>query len=176
MNNEIKFWHWIIWVVTIVGAVVGSLWIIKTFTAESYEYGELEEVSTNLEFIIQSPTLVLYQDEANFNRYYSEKEYTSVYQVSDFNADDNQYYFELNKTKFYTVEMKAGLIKCSLNFTFLDTSGNEVCSDNLYISINFYDDSTVVLVESNGGSEASVYWQSYFNANGFDLRVYRITE
>lgn len=172
MDKEIKFWHWIIWVVTIVGAILSSLWMIKTFTAESYEYGEIEEVSSNLEFIIQSPTLVLNQDELNSDRYYSEKEYTSVYQVTDFNADENEYYFELNKTRFYSVEMKAGYIKCSLDFTFLDTSGNEICTDKLEITINFYDDSTIVLVESLGGYTASSYWQSYFNANGFDLRVY----
>lgn len=176
MNNDFKFWHWLIWTATIVGAVLSIFWLVKTYTAESYQYGELEETSSNLEFVIQSPTLVLYQDELNSDIYYNEKTYTSVYQISDFNADENKYYFELNKTRFYSVEMKAGLICCFLDFTFLDTSGNEICTDNLEITINFYDDSTIVLVESKGGYTASTYWQSYFNANGFDLRVYKIME
>lgn len=148
--------------------------MVKTYTAKSYEYGEDVSVSSNLEFIIQSPTLALYQDTENTDRYYSQKEYTSVYQVSDFDASQNDYYFVLNGKKFYNVEMEYGHLKCSLNFTFVSTTNEDLFTDELIITIDFQSNTTDVLVETFGGANAFGYWQVYFNSNGFDMRVYKI--
>lgn len=174
MNSEIKFWEVLIWILSLAGAVVSTFWIIKTYTAKSYDYGEQVNLSTNLEFIIQSPTIALYQDHEDVNKYTSRKTYTSVYQLSNFDASKNNYYMVLNGNRIYDAVMDHGRVDCSLCATFLSTTGQDIITDNLTFTIDFNASSTVVTIETQGGINASNYWQSFFNAYGFDLRIYRV--
>lgn len=174
MKEKIKFWEVLIWVLAVGGAIISLFWIIRTYTARSYDYGEQEQLSTNLQFIIQSPTIALHQDPEDINKYTSVKTYTSVYQVSDFDASKNEYYMVLNGKRIYNAKMDYGRVDCSLIATFLSTTGEDIITDSLVFTIDFNNSSTVITIETQGGETAFHYWQSFFNASGFDLRIYKV--
>lgn len=172
-NMKVK--EFIVWLLCLIGAVLSSFWIISTYTASNEILGNLNKTSNNLVFIIQCKTAVMTPDKEIQDKYSLKKEFISVYQVDkDFNADENEYEFVLNKTCFANCEMVAGKVSCNLEFTFLDTDGSELLTDTLYLTINFYDGSTVLEMFTLGGETANAYWLSYFNARGFDMRVYNL--
>lgn len=166
------------WFVVFICTILAVTWIVTTFTATSYEYGTKQEISSDLKFIIQSPTLVLTQKQIedgiySNDIYVSEKSFTSVFQVdSEFNATENEYEFEFNGSYIPEIEMSAGYVEANLNYTFLGTQGQELFTDILYITLNFYSNETILKVETHGGQTAAAYWLSYFNTNGLDIRVY----
>lgn len=173
--ESMKIKEFIVWLLCLIGAVLCSFWIIKTYTASNEVLGSLDRTSSNLVFIIQSKTAVMTQDSEDENKYSLTKEFASVYQVDkDFNADENQYEFILNKSCFASSDIKAGRVQCNLELTFLDADGSELITDTLYLTINFYSGSTVLEMYTLGGETANAYWLSYFNSYGFDMRVYQI--
>lgn len=172
-TGKVRIFEMVFWLALIMGAILSCFWLVQTFTARSYEYGQIETVSSNLKFVLQSPTFVMYPDLEDTTRYYSNKEYSSVFQIDkDFNADTKQYDLLLNGNYFPNVEMYAGHVECDLNFTFLDTKGQDLINDTLYITIDFHADTTNLSIETYGGQEAAGYWLTFFNSNGFDLRIY----
>lgn len=176
---KISLWEIIVWCVVFVLSALSIFWIVDTFTARSYEYGEEQTISKNLKFILQSPTLILSpemdEEDGSVIKYVSEKSFSSVFQVdSEFNADKNNYEFIFNGNYIPEIEMTAGYVAAELNYTFLGTQGQDLFSDTLYINLNFYSNETILKVETYGGQTAFTYWLSYFNTNGLDIRVYQI--
>ena len=165
--------EFIFWLICVVGAVLCSFWIVDNFTASSEVLGSLNRTSSDLVFVIQTETIVMTKE--TDDKYSISKEFSSVYQVNkDFDADKNEYEFVLNDLCFANTEIMAGQVKCDLTMTFLDTTGEDILTDTLYITINFYSGSTILDIHTLGGSQANAYWLSYFNSYGFDMRVYQI--
>lgn len=169
---RMKLFERLLWCAFIVLAILSSLSLYYTYTNESYKRGDPSLVSSNLCFLLQSETLVLEQKSDNSAIYECEIEYASVYQVcSDFDANKNEYYMELNGYLF-SQSLVAGHAEGTLDFTFLGTQNEILLNDKLYMIIDFYSNRTNVYVYTEGGYEAFSYWLSYFNTYGFDLRVY----
>ena len=156
---------------SIIFGVFSGFWLIDTFTAESYQYGDLSEVSSNLIFIIQTDTMLFANDSTKI-----EKEFESIYKVcSEFDAEKNQYKFTMNGNPVPNAKINNGQIALDMNVTFLNTDGTDKKSDILTVQIDFFSNKTKMLLETKD-AEAAAYWNTYFNSYGFDLRVYKLME
>ena len=163
--------EYFLWLVIIICSIFASAWLITKFTAKSYDYGEIKDVSSGLVFYIDTETMVLSQMEDN--SYGIKKTFTQIYQVDNtFDADKYSYRFELNNNLFPNTEISAGHVSCEMDLTFLDTNGEDILSDTLFLTINFYSDSSELILKTNR-EEALKYWNSYFNSYGFTLKVYK---
>ena len=166
--------EFIVWLLCLAGAVLSSFWIISTYTASSEVIGELQKTSENLVFIIQAETIVMTESNED-DKYSATRTFSSVYQVdSTFDAEKYDYEFKLNNRCFASAKFDNGLLECNLTSTFVNTKGQDILTDTLYITINFYSGSTVLDMYTLGGQTANAYWLSYFNSYGFDMRVYKI--
>ncbi len=173
--ENMKTSEFIVWLLCLVGAVLSGFWIFRTYTADSEIIGNIQQTSSNLVFIIQSETVVMQQDQENTDKYYTSKKFSSVYQVdTTFDAEKYDYEFILNDRCFASTKFENGLLECNLETTFVNTNGQDLFTDTLYITINFYSGSTVLDMYTLGGATANAYWLSYFNSYGFDMRVYKL--
>lgn len=158
-------------ILVIVAGIFCGIWLYDKFTAKSYDYGSIKETSSNLVFYIDSPTVVL-TDIGN-GEYGIERKFSSVYQLDNtFDADKYNYIFELNDNMFPNTNIYAGRVECVLDLTFLDTAGNDIMTDTLYLTINFYNDSSELVLKTKKVGSLN-YWNSYFNGYGFKLKVYK---
>lgn len=161
----------IVLILVIAVGVFCSFWLFDKLTAKSYDYGDIKETSSDLVFYIDSPTVVL--TEQKNGEYGVTKEFYQIYQVDNtFNADKYNYTFELNDNLFPTTNISAGKVECVLNLTFLDTTGADILTDTLYLTINFYSDSSELVIDIENDENVE-YWNSYFNSYGFMLKVYK---
>ena len=162
---------WLICWLSIILGVFSSFWLIDKFTAESYQYGDLSEVSSNLIFIIQTDTMLFVNDSTKI-----EKEFESIYQVcSEFDAEKHQYKFTMNGSPVANAKINNGQIAIDMDVTFLNTDGSDKKNDILTVRIDFFSNKTKLLLETKD-AEAVAYWNTYFNSYGFDLRVYKLME
>lgn len=168
----------IIWLVIIVCGAFACMWSVTNVFKRSYEYGQFQNnYSNNLKFNIYQSSLLLVEDKEQPNRYYYNTTFSSAYQVCpDYDATKKEYEMQLNGQIFATSTIEYGFADLNLNFTFLNTHGEELLTDTLYISLDFNFGSTELTVYTLGGSEALEYWNYYFDSIGFTLRVYEIGE
>ena len=152
----------------IICGAFASAWLIDTFTAESYQYGDTSQVSSNLIFIIATETMVFPGDNLKI-----EKHFESIYQVnSEFDTNKYTYEFTMNGEPVVNAQIKNGQIVIKMSTTFLDTTGEDILSDTLSVQLDFFSDKTRMILETQY-KEAVPYWNAYFNSYGFDLRVYK---
>ncbi len=131
--------EFIFWTICLAVAVVCSFWVIRTYTAKSVINGGAQEVSDNLVFIMQSPTIVMAKDSKDSNHYFAEREFSSVYQVDKtFDAEKFDYEFSLNGRHFASSVFEYGEFICTLDITFVGTNNKDLITDVLSISIKFY--------------------------------------
>ncbi len=177
--EEMKLPEFLIWLITLAVAVVCSFWVVRTYTADTIITGTPQSVSENLVFVIQSPTIVLTEDtsDTTHKTYSVERSFSSVYQVDNtFDAEKYEYSFELNGRCFASSIFEYGEFKCELEMTFIGTNNQDLLTDTLTITIDFYSGSTLLKMTTTGGVQANSYWLSYFNSYGFDMRVYKVGE
>ena len=165
-----KLGEYICWLIVVACSIFATIWLIQTYTAESYQYGTQTEVSSNLSFIIQLDTVTFTQENEKF---IFKKELTSAYQVdSNFDADKYNYTLLLNNNPLPNSKIYAGIAECNLPFTFLDAKGTALISDTLYFNIQFNRGSTTLEMYTLNAN-AVTYWTSYFNSYGLDIRIYK---
>ena len=130
-----------------------------------------------MRFNLYQNTIVLNQSTDDPETYEYRTSFSSAFQVDqDFDAETYDYILELNGETFATTSIHHGIAEASLNFTFLDTHGEELLSDTLNIEINFLLGSTELEVWTEGGYEAVTYWNYFFDSMHFEIRVYRVGE
>ena len=162
--------EYLCWVLVVGLSIFAMIWLINTYSADSYEYGNQVTVSDNLSFIIQLDTINLEQQD---DKYSFSKDLTSAYQVdAEFDADKYNYTLLLNNNPLPNSKVYAGIAECNLPFTFLDARGEALMSDTLYFSVQFNMGSTLLEMYTYN-AEAVSYWESYFNAYGLEIRVYK---
>ena len=94
-------------IAVVICGIFASLWLVDTFTAESYQYGDTGEVSSNLIFIISTETMIFPGDELKI-----EKEFESIYQVcSEFDTTKYSYEFTLNGSPVPNANIQNGQIQ-----------------------------------------------------------------
>lgn len=158
-------------IAVIICGIFSGFWLWDTFTAESYEYGDLSEVSSNLVFIIQTETMVFPTGTTEIK-----KEFESIYQVyAEFDAEENDYSVTLNSNPIPNSKIENGTIEMNLDLTFLNPDGTDKFSDELLFKIEFFSNKTIMTIETLN-SDAVSFWNTYFNSYGFDLRVYKNME
>lgn len=54
---------------------------------------------------------------------------------------------------------------------FYDVNNNELASDDLQITINFYENETAISLITRGGENALGYWQAFIKKNGLAIHV-----
>lgn len=163
--------EYFLWLIVLICGVFASIWLVTKFTAKSYEYGDIKDVSSGLVFYIDSETVVL--SELNDETYGTKKIFSQIYQVDKtFDANKYNYRFELNNNLFPNTNINAGQIQCNLDLTFLSPEGEDILTDTLFLTINFYSNSSELIIMTKN-RDALNYWNTYFNSYGFVLKVYR---
>lgn len=165
-----KIGEYVCWLIIVICSIFATIWLIQTYTAESYKYGTQSAVSSNLSFIIQLDTVTFEEQD---NKYIFRNEFASAYQVdSEFDADKYNYNLLLNDNPLPNSRIYAGIAECNMPFTFLDARGNALYTDTLYFSVQFNRGATVLEMYTLD-QNAVKYWTSYFNAYGLDIRIYK---
>lgn len=167
-----------VWLVIIICGALACMWTVQNVLKSSYEYGSFQEnYSSNLKFNIYQNSILLVEDKAQPNKYAYSTTFSSAYQVCpDYDATKKVYEMQLNGQIFATSTIEYGYADLNLNFTFLNTHGEELLTDTLYIALDFNFGSTSLTIYTLGGSQAVEYWNYFFDSAGFTLRVYEVGE
>lgn len=103
----------------------------------------------------------------------NENEYNLV--IEDKNAlkltDNTNYLIFVNGSPTNYIKGSVDFITCEYKYVFYDENFGEKFSDILTIKFSFFNNSTKVIVTTNGGSTAVDYWNSYFNNNLFEIEI-----
>lgn len=166
------------WLIVIVCGLFASFWMYQNLNRSGYNYGDFaSKYSDNIKFNLYQDTVVLNPNQDIADRYECRTKFSSAFQVDpDFDAEQKEYLMELNKECFATTNIHHGVAELDLNFTFLNTHGEELMTDTLHIELNFLLGSTELYIYTDGGYEAVTYWNYFFDSTHFNLMVYEVGE
>ena len=91
-------------------------------------------------------------------------------EVLDLDGKENIGVF-INDLPCSYVEYAGDYVSANYVYTFLDEDKSILCTDTLKMRFAFYDNSTMLSISTEGGSEAVKYWHYYINKNDFKVSI-----
>lgn len=169
-NKQWAWWKYLVCAVIIIVGILCGIELIEMFGTKSGEYGSPITIETIQGFdIVESYDfgLIEFADDDNDNTY----TYTATFAPVDFNGSLYNYSLMFNSQPIQDISLSSGAISGSLQLTFYDTEGYEITQSNLFISMSFYANSTVIEFEIQNINESLSYFTTYMNYNGANLKL-----
>ncbi|MBQ8468623.1 MAG: hypothetical protein IJ542_02585 [Clostridia bacterium] len=166
------------WLIIICCGLLACFWLFQNINRSGYNYGDFaSNYSDNLRFNLYQDSVLLSPSATDSNKYEYSSKFSSAFQVDpNFNAEEKEYLLELNGECFATTNIHHGVAELELDFTFLNTHGEEILTDTLHMELNFMLGSTQLEMWTDGGYDAVRCWNYFFDSMHFNLRVYEVGE
>lgn len=162
-----------------VGFVVGSCFainqIVTYYTISGQTYGEVNSIfdKTQTEFEKTDDYTFEFknfglQSTGIANQFQARA--TDTHKI-DIDLSKNDWAIFVNETLLTDITSTSSTLSGKLKFIFNDTNDKEIKTDALIISISFEENTTDIVLTTNGGDIAVNLWNNYLSKNGFKLEL-----
>ncbi len=162
-----------------VGFVVGSCFavnqIVTYYTISGQTYGEIASIfdKTQTEFEKTDDYTFEFrnfglQSTGIANQFQARA--TDTHKI-DIDLSNNDWSIFVNETLLTDITNTSSTLSGKLKFVFNDTNDKEIKTDSLIISISFEENTTDIVLTTNGGDIAVNLWNNYLSKNGFKLEL-----
>lgn len=168
----------------ILGVVIASIYLLFTawcgvqinnyYSATGGIYGELQNFIKPNNVLVNN--LVFTFDNLVLTETGKENEYGLSISTSDILdlTENVNYCIFVNGTPTSYIKSSTEFIIANYDYVFYDEDLNIKFKDTLTLKFSFYENSTLVIVTTQGGLEAVNYWNYYFNKNNFKVEIKEI--
>lgn len=164
-----KWYMYIICAVLIVVGVFCSVELVKVFSVESAEYGNIItfESKNNYEEVSKFDYDTIEFESDDYKKFIS----VTTYEATNFDGTMQNYILTFNGQPLNNIEVSAGKISGDFNLTFYNLDGNAITTVNVNFLVEYLASTTKVTIVTNNINNSISYFNAYMEINGAVLKV-----
>ena len=165
----------ILGVVVLAGGIGATVQNVKYFNASNKTIGEVINSTLHSTHIVKQDENTFELNVLGFKQSeYDENTYLTEYQmaqVANLDLKNQKYTLKLNDYRCFSNVQNDNdkYMQSKFTYTFLDNNNEEIMTDTLYITFAFYEKSTTILLQTQGGEQAKELWKAFERKNGIKI-------